>query len=220
VASGIRSVGPHDAGRIPNGGDLAALPDADIVAAVSVHPPVLARLRERYPGLRAIGEEIPLPLVVSYDPPSDCGPDRVVGAFGALWLEPDADGVLLLDVGTCLTATVAARDRGVLGGAIFPGSALMARALCEHTAKLPPIEPAQPDAAIGASTEQSIRSGIHHALVGGVRELIRAMKAECAVPLRVVAAGTGAASLAEHVTEIDAVHAHATLVGVARCSAG
>ncbi len=193
------------------------MPDAATVAAVSVHPRALARLRERYPGLRAIGEEIPLPLAVSYDPPEDCGADRIVGVFGALWLEADAEAVLLLDAGTCLTATVAARDRGVLGGAIFPGSGLMARSLSEHTAKLPRIDPIPPVAAVGSSTEQSIRSGIHHALVGGARELIRVLKAECDVPLRVVVAGTGAASLAEHVAEIDAVHAHATLVGVAHC---
>ena len=194
--------------------DPSGLPEAAHAAAVSVNPASLDRLRGTVPGLRVVGEEIPVPLPVRYDPPEDCGLDRVLGAYGALRREPDAAGVLLLDVGTCITATVAVRDGGILGGAILPGVELMARSLADHTKQLPRVEPEAPAAALGRSTSESIRSGIHHAAVGAARELVRSLKAECETPLRVVAAGSGGGALAAHVPEVDAVHLFATLWGV------
>jgi len=208
-----------DEGRVPLDGDPMAFPPADRVAAVSVNPPALARLRERLPGLLVAGEHIAPPLPVRYDPPAACGLDRVFGVAGALRLEADAAGVLLLDVGTCLTATVGVRDGGVLGGAILPGRDLMARALHEGTAQLPLVAPG-PFEALGRSTEESIRSGIDAAVAGGARELVRRLRASCDVALRVVATGTGAVPLAGAVREIDAVHPLVSLWGLLDALAG
>jgi type III pantothenate kinase len=181
-----------------------------------VNPPVLARARDALPALRVVGEEIALPLPVLYEPPGDLGRDRVMAAVGALDRRPDAPGVLVLDAGTCLVATVAVRGLGVLGGAILPGPDLMARALADGTAVLPrvPVEAAPP--AIGRSTADSIRAGIDAAIAGAVRELIDRCRAETHVDLDVVAAGTGGGALAARVPGIDAVHPFATLWGVYR----
>ena len=80
--------------------------------------------------------------------------------------------------------------------------------------QLPHIEPKAPAAALGRSTSESIRSGIHHAAVGAARELVRNLRSECETPLRVIAAGSGGGALAAHVPEVDAVHLFATLWGV------
>ncbi|MHC4550699.1 MAG: type III pantothenate kinase [Planctomycetota bacterium] len=205
---------PQESGRLPLDADLAALPAAERIAAVSVNPAALARVREARPGLGVVGEEIPLPLPVEYHPPEDCGADRVLAVAGALHLRPEASAVLVLDAGTCLTATVGLRGRGVVGGAILPGPELMARALAEGTARLPRVDPAPVEKAIGRSTETAIRSGIQAAIHGAVRELIRRCREEGPAPLEVVAAGTGATALAAALPEIDAVHPDATLWGV------
>ncbi|MHC4342711.1 MAG: type III pantothenate kinase [Planctomycetota bacterium] len=203
-----------DGGRLALDADLSALAPKGRSAAVSVNPPVLERAREALPGLLVVGEDLPLPLPVLYDPPEACGADRVMAAYGALSRRPGAEAVLVLEAGTCLTATLAVRDKGILGGAILPGPALMARSLNEHTAALPAVEPAPPETALGRTTEASIRSGIWAAFVGSARELIRRIGDELDGPLEVVASGSGGGALAAALPEVHALHPYATLWGV------
>jgi type III pantothenate kinase len=203
-----------DAGRFSFDTDLAGLPEADRAVAVSVNPPALERVREVVPGLEVVGEHLPLPLPVMYHPPEDCGPDRVLGVAGAFHLLPEARAVLVLDAGTCLTATFGERDRGVVGGAILPGPELMAWALAEGTQTLPRVEPAPVEKSIGRSTETSIRAGIQAAVHGAVRELVQRYGEESPAEFEVLAAGTGATALAAALPEIGAVHPDATLWGV------
>jgi len=204
-----------DHGRLPLGADLRPFAGAPVCAAVSVNPAELRRLRAALPGLRVVGEEIPPPLpVVGYDPPGSCGLDRVVGVHGALGLHPEAAAVLLLDAGTCLTATLGVRKKGVLGGAILPGPALMARALATGTAALPEVDPLGPVPDLGRSTEGSIRLGIAAAWEGAARELIRRLAPTAPARPLVVATGTGAATLAERVPGVDKAEPLATLWGV------
>ncbi len=206
-------------GRLPLDLDPLRLPFADLAAAVSVNPQALARLRRARPVL-VVGEDVPVPLAVEYDPPGACGLDRVAGAAGALHLVPAARGVLLLDAGTCLTATVAIRGRGVIGGAILPGPELMARALAEGTAALPLVDPLPREEGIGRSTAASIRVGIQAAMAGAARELIRRSREAAPVPLVTVAAGTGAHWLREAVPGIEHVHEDAVLWGVFLAASG
>ena len=77
--------------------DLDALPSEAEVAAVSVAPDRLARVRDAFPHLRVVGESIPLPIAVHYDPPEACGRDRVMAVVGALHrmgLVPDPAGAI------------------------------------------------------------------------------------------------------------------------------
>jgi len=181
------------------------------MAAVSVNPPVLERLRKELSGLRVVGEDFGFPIDVAY--PS-CGPDRVMGVWGALHLRPEAEGVILLDAGTCLTVTLGLRGKGVVGGAIAPGVDLMARALADGTKTLPrvdPLEASAPPGPLGASVEDSIRAGVHAAFLGAAKELVGTIRKQAPHELDVVATGTGARAL-EAIA--DAVLPHATLWGV------
>lgn len=164
-----------------------------------------------------IGEHVPTAIAVHYDPPEACGADRVLGAIGALLRFPDLDDVLLFDAGTCLTATLATRAEGVLGGAILPGPDLMARALADHTAALPLVEPSAPQESVGRSTAESIRVGIDAATVGAVAELERRFREELGRAPHVIATGTGAPAL---LRACPSIHDHlplAQLWGVAAC---
>ena len=65
-----------DARRLP----LDATPEAaETIVAVSVNPPVLARLREALPAMSVVGEDLEPGIDVSYD---SCGLDRVMGVVG------------------------------------------------------------------------------------------------------------------------------------------
>ena len=203
-----------DGGRLPLDADPPEWTADTPLVAVSVNPPVATRWKTARPQLRRLGEELPLPLPVRYTPPSDCGADRVAAAAGALFRAPDAASVLVLDAGTCLVATAASRDRGVLGGAILPGRDLMARSLADGTAALPLVVPAEPAEAIGRSTAESIRVGIDAAVLGATRELVRRLAEGGDPDSLVVATGTGGGALAARVAEIRAYHPFLTLWGV------
>jgi pantothenate kinase type III len=224
IGNGSIKWGRFVGGRRVDGGRLAldADPDAlrahgsdeSVFAAVSVNPPVARRWQEAHPTLRVMGDQLPLPLPVRYRPPADCGDDRVAAAAGALHKLPDAQAVLVLDVGTCLVATVATRSQGVAGGAILPGRDLMARILADGTAALPHVVPEEPRRSIGDSTAGSIQAGIDAAVVGAARELIARISGEFAGGATVVATGTGGGALASRVGEIRAYHPYLTLWGV------
>ena len=130
-----------DGGRLPVGSSLDALPPTRVAAAVSVNDAELERLRTRLPRLRVVGEDIPLQVPVRYRPPEDLGRDRVMSVVGALHRCPEAQGVLVVDLGTCMTFTLGLREEGILGGAILPGPDLQSRALAQWTARLPLVEP-------------------------------------------------------------------------------
>jgi len=158
-----------------------------------------------------VGEDIELPLDVHC---AECGIDRVLGVVGALHRRPDAEAVLVLDAGTCLTATLGLRDGGVVGGAIAPGPDLMAQSLHAGTADLPHVAPGAPERYIGRSTAGAIRSGVWAAYLGAARELVRRCTDEHGGPVDIVAIGRGAGALAANLPEVDAVHPFATLWGV------
>jgi len=202
-----------EGGRLALDTDFGGLWD-EPSAAVSVNPPVLERLRAARPGLRVVGEDLGLGIEVAYDPPEDCGPDRVLGVAGALHRRPEAHAILVLDSGTCLTATLGVRGEGVLGGAIAPGVDLMARALAEGTQTLPLVAPGEPATWVGRSTESSIRTGVWLSFVGAAREMVRRFGEETGLALEVVAVGSGAGALAKALPEVDAVVPFATLWGV------
>lgn len=220
IGNGSIKWGRFEEGRRVDGGRLALDEDPpawtadETLVAVSVNPTVEGRWKTARPGLRRLGAEIPLPLPVRYRPPADCGNDRVAAAAGALFRAPEASSVLVLDAGTCLVATAATRERGVLGGAILPGRDLMARALADGTAALPLVVPAEPKEPIGSSTAESIRVGIDAAIVGATRELVRRLSVVAGSPALVVATGTGGGALAARVAEIRAYHPFLTLWGV------
>ena len=69
------------------------------------------------------------------------------------------------------------------GGAILPGLGLSSRALHEHTAQLPLIEPETfqqqtPPPAIGTETRGALQSGLYWGHVGAIREIMQRMMAE------------------------------------------
>ena len=149
--------------------------EATAVAVASVNPPALARLlalaKEMHLAKPLVaGDDFPIPMRTDVDEPERVGTDRLLAALAAYRRARSA--CLIVDCGTAITVG-AVRAGGVFaGGTIFPGLAMMARALARGTALLP--ETALPDRVpgIGKNTEQAIAAGILHGAAGAVANLI------------------------------------------------
>jgi type III pantothenate kinase len=153
-----------------------------------------------------------LPLTMAVKSPQTVGLDRLMNVLGARSLA--AGTHVVLDFGTALTLSVLDAEDRFLGGAIAPGASLMARALEQGTARLPLVRDPPPVAAIGKDTREAIASGVHHAVVGAARELMRGALRELGADVAVWATGGDAARFAGSLPEIANVDPDLTLRGL------
>lgn len=99
--------------------------------------------------------------------PETVGADRLAQASAA-WLRTRGPCVVV-SMGTAITIDVVNRRGEFVGGLIAPGLRLMARALHDHTALLPEVEPARMKSPVGRHTRDAIRAGISFAAEGLIR---------------------------------------------------
>ncbi len=100
-----------------------------------------------------------VPFKNSYASPKTLGVDRIALATAAFYNYPHTN-TLVIDAGTCITYDLI-NDRGeYCGGAISPGLLMRYRALHQHTAKLPLLDPSPFVELIGNTTEKSMHSGV------------------------------------------------------------
>ncbi len=107
-----------------------------------------------------VGRDIKIPIKNRYKSPRQVGRDRLLCGFAVreLYGMP----AVVIDLGTAITFDGISPKGDYLGGAIIPGLRLSAEALFEKTALLPRVHIAEPRKVIGASTEESIQSGLFH----------------------------------------------------------
>lgn len=162
----------------------AHLAPCDILACVgsSVVPslePLLRHACERYvhQPLYLAAREIPIPMENRYERPMEVGADRLVAAFAAHRLYPEAPALISVDFGTATTFDCV-REDAYLGGLICPGLLSSAGALSARTAKLPSItlhvESNTP--VLGRSTTTSLNHGFifgFAAMTEGIVERLR-----------------------------------------------
>jgi type III pantothenate kinase len=109
-------------------------------------------------------------LKVRYRNPHEVGADRIANAIAAIHRHPGRN-LIIVDCGTATTFDVVTSDADYLGGAILPGIGVSAESLASRTAKLPHVEIARPEAALGRTTVESIQSGLYFSQVGAIRVL-------------------------------------------------
>ena len=165
------------------------------VAICSVVPAALYSLRgaaEKYfhcvPFVLQAG--VKTGLKIKYRNPLEVGADRIANAIGAVHRHPQKD-LIVVDFGTATTIEVITQTGDYLGGAILPGVGVSAETLASHTAKLPRVEIARPEAALGRSSVESIQSGLFHGHVGAVRHLISLVAIEAFYARKTLVIGTG-----------------------------
>lgn len=150
-----------------------ALCDAAICSVV----PTVGKLVSGYLRSHLSGEvvevtaSIALPFALHYDAPDTFGADRIALCALSSRLYPE-EAVIALDIGTAITVDVLSSSHEYFGGLIMPGLDLMARALHEHTARLPLAGITMPEKLIGRSTAECIRSGIVYGCVSSLDGLL------------------------------------------------
>ncbi len=165
------------------------------VAICSVVPTVAYPLRaacvkyfNREPFLLQAG--VKTGLKIKYRNPAEVGADRVANAIAATQRRPGAN-CLVVDCGTATTFDVVTGTGDYLGGAILPGLGISAEMLSSRTARLPSVEIARPETALGRSTVESIQAGLYHGHVGAIRSVVSALSIEAFQSVRPHVIGTG-----------------------------
>jgi len=129
-------------------------------------------------------------LKIRYRNPAEVGADRVANAIAATQRHPGRDAIVV-DCGTATTFDAVTAAGDYLGGAIMPGVGLSAEMLSARTAKLPAVEIARPEAALGRTSVESIQSGLYHGHAGAIRHLLATLAAESFGGAKPVVVGTG-----------------------------
>ena len=200
--------------------DGSALADVDEIVLASVVP-TLSRLvaevarRRRIGLLVASAQNVSLP--VRTERPQEVGADRLCNALAALRLH--GAPAIVVDFGTATNFDVVSADGAYVGGALAPGLELGLEALAGRTAKLPRVELARPERALGRDTVAAMQSGAVIGYVGLVRELVAAISAELADdgggPARVIlTGGLSPAPWAADIPGVDAIDPLLTLRGL------
>lgn len=112
-----------------------------------------------------LSSKTPLPIGNNYSTPQTLGVDRLALAVGANSLSPNQN-LLVVDMGTCITADHVGSSNAFEGGVISPGMMMRFKAMHEHTARLPLLSPPESSIpVIGKSTVEAMSSGVMNGMV-------------------------------------------------------
>jgi type III pantothenate kinase len=183
----------------------------------SVVPPLDSTLREvceRYFQLKPLFVEpgVKTGMPVLYDNPQEVGADRIVNGVAAF--EKYGGPCVVVDLGTATTFDAISRKGEYLGGVISPGIGISARALFEHTARLPFVDIRKPAKVIGTNTVGSIQAGLFFGYLGLVDGILERLIAEMGADTKVVATGGLAGLIGDHSKYIKNVDDLLTLEGL------
>jgi type III pantothenate kinase len=158
-------------------------------------------------------------VVLDVDEPEAVGHDRIANVYGALFRFPVND-CIVVDIGTAVTFDVVGCDGRYLGGAIYPGYSIGAKALATYTSKLPEVSLGRPESAVAKTTETHIQSGLYWGLLGAIERITFEMRSffESPSDVKVIATGGILRELPEIIDDLkdltDLIDPHLTLIGI------
>jgi type III pantothenate kinase len=128
--------------------------------------------------------------------------------------------LIIVDCGTATTFDVVTASGDYLGGVIMPGMGVSAETLASHTAKLPRVEIARPEVALGRTTTESIQAGLFYGHVGAIQYILTKLKLEAFTNDQPYLIGTGGfARMFEHETLFDEIVPELVLWGLKHAEA-
>jgi type III pantothenate kinase len=143
-----------------------------------------------------VSAKIEFPFEILVERPSKTGPDRLAAAAGVV--AAGGREAIIVDAGTAITVDVLSK-KGFLGGAIFPGTGLLYRALRDGTAALPLVTGRAGVAGPpGRSTRDAIVAGVERGAAGAVKELVALSRRSVSRNARLWVTGGGGAGLAKY----------------------
>lgn len=140
-----------------------------------------------------------LNLVLDVDEPQALGHDRIANAYGALARFPLND-CIVVDIGTAITVDFIVKEGRYLGGMIYSGAGLCAKALADYTDKLPLVALKKPNSALAKTTETHLQAGIYYGQLGAIERMVDELRLSAISPSSVKVIATGGA------TQIDDTH--------------
>jgi type III pantothenate kinase len=151
-------------------------------------------------------EDVPIPLENRYALAHEVGADRLVGAYAARRLFPNACSLISVDYGTATTFDCV-EDNAYLGGLICPGVLSSLSALTSRTAKLQSVSLEVEDAAPspGISTATSLNHGFVFGFAAMTEGLCDRLAAGMRGPVGIVGTGGFAPAVAKVTRRFDAV---------------
>ncbi len=108
-------------------------------------------------------------LKLRYSNPKEIGADLIAAAMGAVAEYPDKN-LIIIDMGTAITAELVSKNKEFLGGVIMPGLKISVDALAGGTANLTSVEIVRPEHVYGSSTTEAIQAGLYYGTAGAVKE--------------------------------------------------
>lgn len=156
--------------------------------------------------------ECALPVAPRVDQGTTVGPDRLVNTVAGF--DRHGGNLIVVDFGTATTFDVVDSDGAYIGGVIAPGVNLSLEALHMAAAALPHVDVTKPAQAIGTNTVACMQSGVYWGYIGLVEGIVRQIRAEREMPMKVIATG-GLAPLFQQGTALfDSVEDDLTMHGL------
>jgi type III pantothenate kinase len=190
---------------------------AEALVVSSVVPPLGAEyeaMAARYldaPCL-SVGPGIKTGMAILIDNPYEVGADRLVNAVAAY--ERFGGACVVVDFGTGINFDAVSDAGEYLGGAIAPGVEISLTALTERGARIPRLDLAEPEAAVGKSTKAAIQSGVMFGFAGLVDGIARRFQSELDEDSEFIATGGLAHAIVPFCETIDVVDDLLTLTGL------
>jgi len=160
----------------------------------------------------SVGPGIKTGMPIRIDNPYEVGADRLVNAVAAY--ERFGRACVVVDFGTGINFDAVSDDGEYLGGAIAPGVEISLTALTERGARIPRIDLAEPESAIGRSTRGAIQSGVIFGFAGLIDGIAQRFVAELGESTEFIATGGLAAAIVPFCQTINAVDDLLTLNGL------
>lgn len=190
--------------------------DLDAVCVSSVVPPLgtqYEQLTERYMSATCLAIEpgVKTGMPIRIDNPLEVGADRLVNSVAAY--ERFKAACVVVDFGTGINFDAVSDAGEYLGGAIAPGLEISLTALVERAARIPRIDLAEPETAIGRSSRTAIQSGVVFGFAGLIDGVVRRIEEELG-EVSLLATGGLAAAIVPFTETIDEVDEMLTLKGL------
>jgi type III pantothenate kinase len=191
--------------------------EIDAVCVSSVVPPLgsqFEELAERYLDADSltIGPGVKTGMPIRIDNPYEVGADRLVNAVAAY--DRIGGSCVVVDFGTGINFDAVSADGEYLGGAIAPGVEISLTALTQRGARIPRIDLAEPEAAVGKSTRAAIQSGVIFGFAGLIDGIARRIERELGGDPVLIATGGLARAIVPFCETIDEVDDLLTLTSL------
>ncbi|RCS26474.1 type III pantothenate kinase [Polaribacter sp. WD7] len=142
-----------------------------ILSSVSKISEIKKKKMEEFLNVVSLTALTKVPFFNLYKTPNTLGVDRIALVANAV-VKFSNKNVLIIDAGTCITYDFVNSNKEYLGGAISPGVEMRFKSLHAFTSKLPKLNAEVLHNITGASTQESINSGVVNGIIQEIEGVI------------------------------------------------